>query len=219
MSSEKNDYMAETNEPSQQLKLKEIYYNCSECKSPIEILTLNENESIIEFKCINNNHKIKMPIGEYIDKMKKYNDKNINNDKCLNKDHKNNNYECYCLDCNKHLCKECLALRNHKDHNKKIILEIKPNKDELNIIEDIIKYYQDEFDKLDKESLIIENEISNKLKEYKLKINERKELKLKENENNIKKELELNNNKYKLDIENIRNKYENEIKLIKYKNK
>ena len=57
MLSEKNDYIAETNEPSQQLKLKEIYYNCSECKSPIEILTLNENESTIEFKCINNNHK------------------------------------------------------------------------------------------------------------------------------------------------------------------
>ena len=114
-----------------------------------------------------------MKIKEYLDKMKQYKDKNINSDKCLNKDHKNNYYECYCLKCNQHLCKECLSLRKHKEHNKKIILEIKPNKDELNIIEDIIKYYQDEFDKLDKESLIIENEISNSFKNDYKSLNER----------------------------------------------
>ena len=186
--SEKNDYVPETIDPYEQLQLKEIYYNCSECKSPIEILTLNEVESTIEFKCINNNHKIKMPIGEYIDKMKKYNDKNINCDVCSNKDHGHNNYEYYCLDCNQHLCKECLSFRTHKDHNKKIILEVKPNKNELNIIENIIKYYEDEYDKLDKISLNKTKYMNNKLKEYKIKLNERKEIKLKENENNIKKE-------------------------------
>ena len=145
--SENNDNAPETDGSSEQIQLKEIYYNCSECKSPIEIIELNEKQCTIEFKCINNNHKIKMKIKEYIDKMKKYNDKNINNDKCLNKDHKNNIYECYCLDCNQHLCKECLTSKIHKDHNKKIILEIKPNEDELYIMNNIIKYYQDEFDK------------------------------------------------------------------------
>ena len=167
--SEKNDYIQETDDSSKQLQLKEIYYNCSECKSPIEILKLNEIEDTIEFKCINNNHKIKMKIKEYLDKMKKYNDKNINSDKCLNKDHRNNYYECYCLKCNQHLCKECLSLKTHKDHDKKIILEVKPNKDDLNIIKDIIKYYEDELNILEKESLIKSNEINNKLKEYKIK--------------------------------------------------
>ena len=214
----KNDNSPETDDSSEKIQLKEIYYNCSKCKSPIEIISLNEIDCTIEFKCINNKHQIKMKIKDYLEEMKKYNDKYINNDKCLNKDHKNNNYECYCLDCNKHLCKECLSLRNHKDHNKVNILEVKPNKVELNIIEDIIKYYEDEFDKLDKESLNKTKYIYNKLKYYKIKLEQRKEIKLKENEDNIKKELELNNNKYKLDIENIRSKYENEIKLIKYKN-
>ena len=55
------------------LKLNEIYYNCSECQSPIEILSTNEKDSTIEFKCINNNHKIKMTIKEYINKMKSFN--------------------------------------------------------------------------------------------------------------------------------------------------
>ena len=41
-------------------------------------------------------------IEEYINKMKTFNDKNINNDKCLI--HNNKIYEFYCLDCNQHLC-------------------------------------------------------------------------------------------------------------------
>jgi len=86
------------------IQLNEIYYNCSECSSSIELLSINEKECSIEFKCIKNNHKFQIPIKEYIDKMKKFNNKNINNDICNNKNH-NKKYECYCLDCNKHLCK------------------------------------------------------------------------------------------------------------------
>ena len=109
--SKKNDYIMETSESSEQLQLNEIYYNCTKCSSSIEILSINEIECIIEFKCINNNHKEKMPIKEYIDKMKDFNDKNINDDICIIEDHKKNKYECYCFDCNKHLCKECLKSR------------------------------------------------------------------------------------------------------------
>ena len=75
--SETNDNIPETNNLSEQFKLKVLYYNCSECKSHIEILTLNENGSTIEFKYIKKNHKVKMTIREYIDKMKKFNDKII----------------------------------------------------------------------------------------------------------------------------------------------
>ena len=52
----------ETPETPEVFKLNEIYYNCSECSSSVEILSINEKESNIEFKCINNNHKIKMLI-------------------------------------------------------------------------------------------------------------------------------------------------------------
>ena len=48
--SAKNDNIPETDDLSEQIQFKEIYYSCSECKSPIEILTLNEIESTIEFK-------------------------------------------------------------------------------------------------------------------------------------------------------------------------
>ena len=52
------------------IKLKEIYYNCSKCSSPIEILSINEKTNIIKFRCITNNHRETLTIKEYITKKK-----------------------------------------------------------------------------------------------------------------------------------------------------
>ena len=113
-----NDYIMDTKEPEQQ-RQNEILYNCTECSSAIEILSINEDECSIEFQCINNNHKKIIPINEYLNKMKNFNDRNINNDIC---NLHNLKYECYCLDCNIRLCKECLKLRNHVNHFKNNII-------------------------------------------------------------------------------------------------
>ena len=59
--------------------LNDIYYNCSECFSPIEIINMNEKTNIIEFQCINSKHRKKISIKEYIIEMKKFNNKNLNN--------------------------------------------------------------------------------------------------------------------------------------------
>ena len=95
-----NYYQTKNNEPT---PINEIYYNCSECPSPIEIISINEKEDLIEFKCKKNNHKIEISINDYLDKMKKFNDEKINNDICLKHKIK---YECFCFDCNKHLCQK-----------------------------------------------------------------------------------------------------------------
>ena len=49
---------------------KNIYYSCSECKSIIEILSIDENN--ISFKCNNKNkkHELTLSIKEYLNKMK-----------------------------------------------------------------------------------------------------------------------------------------------------
>ena len=112
--------------------------------------------------------------------MKKYNNKNNNNDE--RNIHDNNKYECYCIECNKHLCKECLKLREHIGHNKINIIEIKPNENEINIFKNIIKYYDNKINELEIEKYNKTKDINNKLKEYKNKLNEKKELKKKENE-------------------------------------
>ena len=114
---------------------KNIGYNCSECESLINILSINENN--IEFKCKDNNHIKKLYIKEYIDKMEKYNNKKLN-EIC---DEHNKIYSYYCLNCNTHLCMECLKTKKHKNHNKQILIEIRPEEEDLNIIKDKIENY------------------------------------------------------------------------------
>ena len=130
------------------LNIKEMYYNCTECSSQIELININEKQ--IEFKCTKNNHIKKVLIKEYLEKMKKFNNKKINDDLCTEDNH-NKKYEFFCLDCNKHLCKECLKTRNHISHNKNIIIEMQPSQKELDIIDNIIKSYEDKIDNLEKE--------------------------------------------------------------------
>ena len=195
--------------------LNEIYYNCTECSSPIEILSFNQKQNNIEFRCTNKNHKINISIEEYINKMKRFNEKNINNDKCLT--HSNKIYESYCLDCNQHLCQECLKSRKHLNHLKNNILEIKPNKDELNKIKNIIENDEKMIERLKIEKIIKNKELNKKSKELKNELNKTKELKIKENEGNMKQELKIYFDEYIKDKENIKKKYETEIKLRKYK--
>ena len=118
------------------------FYNCSECSSPIEIISFDTKN--IQFKCFNKNggHTIKMPIKEYIEKMKIHNIE-MNKEKCLI-NHHYRKYECYCLDCDVHLCEECLKTREHLYHNKIIMKEVMPKINELSMIEKILKGFENE---------------------------------------------------------------------------
>ena len=110
---------------------------CPNCLSVIEILTINEENSIIEYRCIKENKNYIMSIKEYIEKIKKCTIKNMNEvgDRC--KDHKMK-YICYCFDCNCHLCNECLKTRIHINHRKSNIIEIKPMEEEIDVVKDVI---------------------------------------------------------------------------------
>ena len=61
------------------LELNNYLYNCAECSSNIEILSLDEN--YINFIC-NKQHNLNIEINEYLKKMKQYCDINLNCDKC-----------------------------------------------------------------------------------------------------------------------------------------
>ena len=72
MSKQKNFIFEEGEIIGETMKLKEIYYNCTECSSPIEIIYINEKANIIEFKCLKNKDHCKiLSIKEYINQMKK----------------------------------------------------------------------------------------------------------------------------------------------------
>ena len=213
--SKQNNFIFEEGETAgvEIMKLNEMYYNCTECSSPIEILCINEKVNIIEFKCTINNHIKKLSIKEYIKKMKKFNNKKINDDICIEDNH-NKKYEFFCLVCNKHLCKECLKTRNHINHNKKIIIEILPSEKELNIIDNMIKCYEETISNLEKDKFNKIKEMKNKLKESENKLKEKNEIKIKENKIKMEEELKIKNEEYFLNKQNIKDKYENELKLI-----
>ena len=186
--------------------MNELHYNCDECPSPIELLFINENEYTIEFKCVRNNHQKKLPIKDYINKMKQYSNVNINNDKCP--EH-NFIYESYCLNCKKHLCEECLKLRNHVGHSKVNIIEILPNKEELNMLKNKLKYFENEITKLENEKISKMKFKDNKFKEFKEDELDDKNDAKKENTNIIEKELKLGKDN---NLNNTKKEYVNEIK-------
>ena len=84
-----------------QSELNNYLYNCTECSSNIEILSLDEHN--IKFICHNkdNKHNIDIKIEEYLNKIEKYNNLKLNDDKC---DEHKKEYLSYCFDCKKHIC-------------------------------------------------------------------------------------------------------------------
>ena len=193
-------------------------YNCTECSSPIEILSINEDKSMIEFRCLNEvSHGTKtMQIKEYLEKMEKFKKKNINNDKCeLHSSSKDNKYVNFCFDCNLNLCNECLSTGKHINHNKINIIEIKPNQEKLNEKKKSIEDYNVRIDNIKKEKEKKVKELENLLENR--KNIEKEKNKNKFNANKIKKEEELqqNKNQFLNDIKKIKKEFENKIKIRK----
>ena len=113
-------------------QFKNIYYGCSECESLIEILTLDEEN--ITFICNNKikEHELTLSMKEYINKMKKIENTELNNDVCHIH---SQNYIIYCYDCDTHECEECYKIQQkHYNHNKIYLKEIIPDEDKLNVI-------------------------------------------------------------------------------------
>ena len=193
------------------LQQNNIYYNCTECSSAIEILSINEEENLIEFKC-NNNHKIKMSINEYINKMKEFNNEKLNNNIC-NK-HQKENYS-FCFDCNIHLCKECIKTKKHNYHYKIYLMEIIPEDNILNEIENIIEGNKKDIKKLNSEKIHLEKKLKKILNSNINKIKVIKDTKRENNKNKEYHEIKMNIENYSLKLEKLKEEYENQIKKIK----
>ena len=147
--------------------------------------------------------------------MKKYNSKTINKDIC--EIHKNNIYTCYCFDCNLHLCKECLKNRTHLKHYKNCIDEVQPVKEELDLIDEIIKDYETKIANLNTEKTEKIKELENLLNDNIIKENNILKEKIKMNKEKENEELALINEKYLLDISEIKKKFDKEMELRKKK--
>ena len=143
-----------TPKPKTENIFNEYFIICPECSSSIEILSINEENNIIEFKCIKENKKYIMSLNDYFEKVQKYKEKDINEikDKC--QIHLNCNYVCYCFECNCHLCNECLKTRTHIHHKKSNLIEINPIKEEINIVKEVINDYKIRLENINNEKKI-----------------------------------------------------------------
>jgi len=113
-------------------KMDSYQYNCTECTSLIEIISLNNTLNEIEFRCLNNSHRIKKPLNDYLDIMRNYKYAASMKTECECAGHNKSKYEYYCLNCDKHLCKLCLESKEHLYHIKfNIMAEISLTKEEF----------------------------------------------------------------------------------------
>ena len=195
------------------LQLNNIYYNCSECSSIIEIISIDNNN--IEFKC-NNKHIKKMNIKEYLNKMKKYNNKNINDKIC---NIHNKEYFSYCFDCNIHLCQECIKLKIHNYHYKIYLMEIIPENKILNNIYDNIKKNKNIIDNLKKEKINKENKLKDILNNNINKIKDKEINTINKNKKEENDKINKYRKEYHNEIKQLKLEYENKIKEIKLKYK
>ena len=121
-----------------------LQYNCTECQSLIEIISLNDKLDEIEFRCLKNSHRIKKGLNDYLTQIKKTNFLEIVNNKCECKGHNNCLYEYYCINCDKHLCNMCLKSKEHLYHIKfNIMTEISLSKEEEALIQKFIGYNEE----------------------------------------------------------------------------
>ena len=194
----------------------ELYYNCTKCPSQIGILLLNEDNSTFEFKLINKAHqKESMLLKDFFEKMEKHKTKNINKNIC--EIHKNNNkFTSFCFDCHINLCDECLKTRKNINHKKINIIEIKHAQEELDIIKEIIKYYNIKIENLKIEKLNKKKELFQNFDNTKLKEKKIIEKKIKILENDKEKEIKLNESEFLNDVNEIYKNYE---KLINNRRK
>ena len=188
---------------------KVINYDCTECSSLIEILSINEINNNIKFRCINAHNK-EILIKEYLKYIEKNKDANRKG-KC---ELHNKKYKFYCFDCNRHICDGCIKLiKEHKKcHRQEYILYSQPKEEDLEKMRDKIEEYRIRIEKIRQEKKKeIENIFNNNImiEDNKLKyINNR-------NKEKEKDEIDENKEKYKKDIEEIKRRYEKEIKIRK----
>ena len=195
---------------------------CPDCGSSIEILSINENNFSIKYKCLNEKNKhveteFTIAISVYFENIKKIKENKIDElkDRCHIENHNLNKYVSYCLDCKCHLCDECLKTREHINHRKSNMIEIQPREEEIKLIKEVINDYRNEKEKLEN----IKNEQTKEIKKSFEKEIKKEEDKYEEKRNTNKDEkeekLRLNKNKYLSDLEDIKKEYEKQLKLRK----
>ena len=130
MSSKKYDSLTPIGDSEEEYNLfKNDSYSCTQCSSQIEIISLNETEGKITFRCLSNNENnhgiITLSIKDYLDQMEKNTYASSKCSICNLKQNSSNENKIfkYCINCKKVLCYNCIGKhdrnnnKDYKNHN------------------------------------------------------------------------------------------------------
>ena len=117
-------------------------YSCPYCTNLPEILSYNEGNGMIKFKCKKHGEN-SLDIQEYLENMQKYAPISELNSKNKCSQHKNEPYIYYCLTCEESLCQKCIKdfQKQHENHIKYNIESLRPNNNEILLIKNKIGLY------------------------------------------------------------------------------
>ena len=117
-------------------------YCCPYCTNLPEILSYNEGNGTIKFKCKKHGEK-SLDIQEYLDNMQKYVSVSELTSKNKCSKHKNEQYIIYCFTCGESLCQKCIKEfdKQHEKHIKYNIESLRPNNNEILLVKNKIGIY------------------------------------------------------------------------------
>ena len=117
-------------------------YCCPYCTNLPEILSYNEGNGMIKFRCKKHGEE-SMDMQEYLDNMQKFQSTSELNTKNKCSKHKNQSFSTYCFTCQENLCPECVKEfeKNHENHIKYNIESLRPNNNEILLIKNKIGIY------------------------------------------------------------------------------
>ena len=132
-------------------------YCCPYCTNLPEILSFNEGNGIVKFKCKKDGENT-LDLHDYLENMQKYISISEVNTKNKCKEHKNENYYSYCINCQENFCQKCLKI--HENHVKYKIESLCPNNNEVLLIKNKINTYLQEKNQLLKKLKVLEDKIN-----------------------------------------------------------
>ena len=122
------------NKKSKKIKLKKRYFMCCNCKITPQ---LDFKDNVLDLTC-DCKEIFNLRIKDFINKYSYCNREDVVFYLSC-KEHKQNIYKCYCLECSENLCEECLKITKlHDNHSINNFFSVK-NYKEVNSLKELIK--------------------------------------------------------------------------------
>ena len=131
--------------------------------------------------------------------------------KCVS--HPNNENTCFCDNCQRHLCIDCLKSKKHRGHLRFSFLEIEPSEEEINKFISILEEFKKSKNELEIKQKPKLEKIENEIKEQEDNINKQFKDKVSKINEDMKNDIENEKKKVKEECDKLYQEYLSQVKL------